>query len=182
MRVSVITPPEPIVSLVEAKRHLRVEHDSDNDYITSLIAVATAWLDAPDGWLGRALGEQTLEIRFARWPRPLCLPYPPEIEIVSVAYVDPAGVEQSWPVSEPMFYDNLPAVRGRDGDIRIRWKAGHAPKDGKSTVPAPIKHAILLMVGHLFAHRDAVTATTAKPEQLPLGVEALLGPYRVWRV
>lgn len=161
MRVSVITPPEPIISLVEAKRHLRVEHDSDDAYIEGLIAVATAWLDAPDGWLGRALGEQTLEARF-----PVCresaereFPYPPFRSLVS----------------------ETPSTDGRT--TVIRWVAGYAPtEDGKSTVPAPIRHAILLMVGHLFAHRDAVTATQAKPEQLPLGVEALLSPYRVFSV
>ena len=77
-----------------------------------------------------------------------------------------------------MFYDRLPAVRGRAGDIRIQWRAGY--EAGK--VPAPIRHAILLMVSHLFNNRDAVTTTAAQPATLPLGVEALLSPYRVWSV
>lgn len=160
MRVTVITPPEPIVSLVEAKRHLRVEHNSDDAYIESLIAVATAWLDAPDGWLGRALGEQTLEAAFpARCiPATRDMPYQPFLSLVS----------------------STPSTDGRE--TVMQWKAGYPVIEGKSTVPAPIRHAILLMVGHLFAHRDAVTATQAKPEQLPLGVDALLSPFRVMSV
>lgn len=184
MRVVVVTPPDPIVSLDEAKRHLRVDHDDENAYVESLIAVATAWLDAPAGWLGRALGEQVLEVRYAAWPRPLRLPYLPEIEITAITYVDPAGAAQILPLSGGAVpYAGLPAVRGRDGDVRIRYRAGYAKaQDGKSTVPAPIRHAILLMVSHLFNNRDAVTTTAAQPATLPLGVEALLGPYRVWSI
>lgn len=162
MRVSVITPPEPIVSLDEAKRHLIVEgtDEARDAYIEALIAVATAWLDAPDGWLGRALGEQTLEAAFPARCIPVTrdMPYQPFLSLVSSA----------------------PSTDGRE--TVMRWKAGYPVIEGKSTVPAPIRHAILLMVGHLFAHRDAVTSTTVKPEQLPLGVEALLSTYRVWRV
>jgi hypothetical protein len=160
MRVTVITPPEPIVSLVEAKRHLRVEHDSDDAHIQWLIEVATSWIDAPDSWLGRALGEQTLEATLpACWKRAGCeLPYPPFRELVS----------------------ETPAEDGRT--TVVRWKAGYPQASGKSTVPAAIRHAILLMVGHLYAHPDAVTLTTAKPEKLPLGVEALLSGYQVMSV
>lgn len=162
MRVSVITQPAPIVSLDEAKWHLIVEgtDEARDAYIESLIAVATAWLDAPDGWLGRALGEQTLEAAFPTrcLPATRDMPYPPFLTLVS----------------------STPSADGRE--TVMRWKAGYPVIDDKSTVPAPIRHAILLMVGHLFAHRDAVTATTAKPEQLPLGVDALLSPYRVWSV
>ncbi len=64
--------------------------------------------------------------------------------------------------------------------MTVRWRAGYPTVDGRSTVPAPIRHAILLMVGHLYGSRDAVTTTAAQPAQLPLGVEALLAPYRIW--
>lgn len=179
MRVTVITPPEPIVTWDEARAHLRLDEDDEQKgYVEGLIAVATAWLDGPAGGLGRALGVQTLEARFDRWPCPLRLPCPPEIEVVSVKYIDPAGIEQSWPISQPLFYDGLPSVRGREGDIRVQWRAGYA--EGK--IPAPIRHAILLMVSHLFNNRDAVSTTTAQPAQMPLGVEALVGPYRVLAV
>lgn len=177
MSVTVITPPEPIVSLDEAKQHLRVEHDSDDAYIDGLIAVATSAIDGPSGWLGRALGEQTLETRFDCWPRPLKLPYPPEIEIVSVTYIDPAGVEQSWPLTEPLPYDDLPAVRGRRADIRIRWKAGYPA--GK--VPGAIRHAILLMVGDLYANREnGGPSASAAAVNMPVTADRLLQPFRVY--
>ncbi|MFX7701355.1 head-tail connector protein, partial [Acinetobacter baumannii] len=64
--------------------------------------------------------------------------------------------------------------------VTVRYRAGYAAQDGRSTVPAPIRHAVLLMVGHLYSNRDAVTTTAAQPAQLPLGVEALVAPYRIW--
>jgi hypothetical protein len=62
MIVNVIEPPGEVISLVDAKKHLRVDHGDDDDYITGLVAAAVAWLDGPAGWLGRALGVQTLEL------------------------------------------------------------------------------------------------------------------------
>lgn len=160
MNIFVVTPSDPVVTLDEAKRHLRIEHVDDDAYVTDLVAVATAWLDGPEGWLGRSLGDQVLEAAF-----PLSLP------VEGRRYPLPPfrAVESETP--QPSGQCSL-----------VRWRAGYPVVDGRSTVPAPIRHAILLMVGHLYAHRDAVTATAAKPEQLPLGVDALLSPYRVWAV
>ncbi|MCC0806511.1 phage gp6-like head-tail connector protein [Methylobacterium sp. W2] len=164
MRAVVVTPSDPIVSLAQAKKHLRVEHGDDDDYIADLVAVATGWLDAPDGWLGRALGLQTLEmvVPARLWSRDRQLPFPPLVEIVSVTASD-------------------------DGETTVvRFKAGHdfaGNGDEKRWLgPAPIRHAILLMVGHLYGNREAVSTSAAKPEQLPLGVDALLSPFRVMSV
>ena len=152
MRVAVITPPTPILTAAQAKAHLRVEGDAEDAYITDLIAVATAWIDGPDGWLGRALGVQVLEavLPSDRWRGERRLPLPPLVEIVSETPAD-------------------------DGATIVRYRAGYA--DG--AVPAPIRHAILLMVGHLYENRMAVTVATGMTA-LPMGVDALLSPYRVW--
>lgn len=185
MSVTVITAPDPIIPWAEAARHLRLDDGDDQQaYVEGLVAVATGWLDGPDGWLGRALGEQVLEARFDAWPCPLRLPFPPLLSIVSASYVDPNGATQPVTVTDGLLdLGPAPRVRGRDGDVTIRYRAGYAnTENGASTVPAPIRHAILLMVSHYFNNRDAVTVTAAQPAQLPLGVETLLAPFRVWRV
>lgn len=184
----VITPPAAVVTLDEACQHLRVEHTDDNAYITALIATATGWIDGPQGWLGRSLGEQTLEARFCAFADTIALPCPPVVQIVSVKYDDALGAEQTLdpagyrligsqdsPRLALAYGASWPSVRYWDEAIRIRYVAGYP--DG---IPAPVKHAILLMIGHLYANRESVTMTTTKPEALPMGVDALLGPYRIW--
>lgn len=159
MAVTVVTTPAvPVVSLDEAKAHLRVDHADEDAGIAALVAVATAWLAGPEGWLGRSLGEQILETAFPADldPSDRVYPYPPAGAIVA----------------------ETPSADG--ATVTVRYRAGYPTVDGRSTVPAPIRHAILLMVGHLYGSRDAVTTTAAQPARLPLGVEALLAPYRIW--
>ncbi|MBA9061689.1 hypothetical protein GGQ91_001066 [Methylobacterium fujisawaense] len=158
MLVTVVVPPAPIIALDDAKAHLRVDHADEDALIAGLVEVATAWLDGPDGWLGRSLGEQVLETDFSvnLDPDDRVYPCPPA-----------TGLLDETPDPE-------------SGTVTVRWRAGYPVVDGRSTVPAPIRHAILLMVGHLYGSRDAVTTTAAQPAELPLGVQALLAPYRIW--
>lgn len=188
MTVIVIEPPLPVVSVEEARRHLRVEHSEDDALIEGLIAAATAWLDGPDSWLGRAIGGQVLEWRLDSWPcrDGFTLPYPPEVEVISVVYIDPEGDEQTWPFPTPLYWDDLPAVRGRPGDIRIRYRAGYGafdtadPPVWTNAAPAPIKVAIMMLVAQWYENREAAVVG-ATPEDMPNSVKALVNPYRVYR-
>jgi uncharacterized phiE125 gp8 family phage protein len=186
MKVVVIEPPSPVVTLEEAKRHLVVDADNTDDdlLIATFIAAATTWLDGATGWLGRALGVQVLELQLNELP---CdsdpLPFPPLIEVLSIKYVDPSGVEHELPY--PWFSQNLPEARGRDGDVRIRYRAGYGKSSGEpvtwiNAVPPPIKVAILMLVAQWYSTRAPI-AVGASVEALPFAVEALLSPYRVYR-
>src|SRR5690606_3870606 len=74
------------------------------------------------------------------------------------------------------------------GATSIVYKDGYPtipeePADGetpaipaKSTVPEPIKVAILLLVGHWYQNREAATAKSIS--ELPYAVSALIAPYR----
>lgn len=188
MTVIVITPPVPVVTFEEVEKHLVEVPAEDKSYVEALTAAATAWIDGPAGWLGRAIGVQLLEWRLSAWP---CepdwrLPYPPEIEIDSISYVDPYGVKREWPFPTPLYWDNLPAVRGRPGDIRIRYWAGYGHRDpndaGKwvNEAPAPIKVAIMMLVAQWYGTR-AATVVGATPAEMPFAVNALLQPFRVYR-
>ena len=48
-------------------------------------------------------------------------------------------------------------------------------------VPDDIVHAMLLLIGHFYANREATVASAIPPQELPLGVESLLAPYRLIR-
>lgn len=59
--------------------------------------------------------------------------------------------------------------------------ADATPSPGSHELPLPpaITAAILLMAGHLYANREGVVTGTIATA-LPLSVQFLLSPYRVW--
>ncbi|MGM5018720.1 head-tail connector protein [Tardiphaga sp. 367_B4_N1_1] len=190
MSIVVVTPPEePVVSLEEAKEHLRVDHGDDDLYIESLVAAATSTIDGPDGWLGRCLVEQTLEWRGDGFG--VCdirLPYPPIIEILSVDYDDTDGVEQTvaeanyrlvgppgLPRLSPAYGASWPSTRSQSEAVRIQYISGYGAADD---VPQPIRHAVLMMVSELYENREA--STDQPRTELPFAVAALLATYRVF--
>ena len=195
MRVVVVTPPEPVVTIEEAKRHLKQDSDDDAQLIAAYVAAATAHIDGPDGWLGRSIGVQTLEARADMFRDAMALPCGPVIDITSIEYLDAAGTVvavspqdfevRGWLVGSA-FGRRWPSVGGHSEAVRIRYRAGYEPRvvegqDPVSTVPAPIKAAILLMTGDLYRNRDTSSGTAATTIPMSTTVENLLSPFRVFR-
>lgn len=186
-RVVVIEPPQPVVKLDEAKAHLKRDGDDDDALITAMIAAATGHIDGPDGWLGRAIGVQTLEATLDGFVYdPIALPYRPVIDIVGIRYEDVSGVwrdlasdvydlrgdsigtawGKSWPGTR--------AYRGASQSVRIRYRAGY------ETLPPSIRAAILLMTGDLYRNRDTTAAAGTVAIPMSTTVETLLAPFRVF--
>lgn len=189
MSVVVIDAPVgDLIILDEAKAHLRVDFDDDDGYIEGLIAAAVAHIDGPAGWLGRALLTQTLEWRgdeFGTCDIPL--PFPPISEVVSIKYDDDGGAEQTVDdtvyrlVGQPSaprialaYNETWPTVRWQSEAVRIQYLAGYGEA---ADVPKPIKQALLLLVGHWYANREAVNVGTTVTE-LPMAVKSLLFPFQ----
>lgn len=190
MSVVVIDAPEgDLITLDEAKAHLRVDFDDDNEFIEGLIAAAVAHIDGPAGWLGRALLTQTLEWRGDEFGTcDIFLPFPPVAEVVSIKYDDDDGVEQTVDdavyrlVGQPSaprialaYNETWPTVRWQSEAVRIVYTAGYGTA---IDVPKPIKQALLLLIGHWYANREAVNVGTTVIE-LPIAVRALLFPYQI---
>ena len=177
MQVTVITPAAPVVSLQEAKQHLRIDHDDEDAVIEMLVQSATDWLDR--AWLNRSVGAQTLELRQdSFYAEPQKMPFGPVRSIVSISYLDNIGAEQTL---SPWYYELLsngslslsygaswPSVRSFSDAVRIVYEAGY------ETVPPVIKTGILLIVGYLYNNREA-----SADQGLYSGFAAgLLMPYR----
>jgi uncharacterized phiE125 gp8 family phage protein len=195
----ITAPNRDVVSLEDAKAHLRVDHDDDDDLIQQLIDAATARVDGRDGVLNRALVDQTWEYKFDGFPcgTDIAVPLPPLIEVESVKYVDATGIEQtfssssyrvsgvgasqggavslvstaSWPVVATQWLQPV-TVRFRAGYV----DTSHTPAVG--AVPAPIVAAIKLIVGHLYANRETVVVGAAAVE-VPQSADWLLQRYIV---
>lgn len=180
MHVSVITPAAAVVSWEEAKGHLRLDTTTDQSLVEALVAAATDWLGrAPEGWLQRAVGSQTLEARFRLFPaNGIELPFGPVTSISSIKYLDEDGTEQTTPnavyqrLSDGRVVLNVdeewPDLYDDEEAVRVRYVAGDTP--------AAIKAAILLIVSFLYENREA-----SPEDALSVGaVKWLLAPYRVF--
>lgn len=188
MRVIVVTPPAaPVVGWADAKKHLRLSGEVEKAYVEGLIEAATGHLAGVDGLLGRSLGAQVLELR-----QDACairdrvrLRYGPVIELVSVQYRDTNGDLHTADNTEfELVGSDLVAAGAAfawEGDayhreaIRVRYRAGY--EDG---IPAPLRTAILLMVGDLYRNRETVTAVEMHKVPMSATVDALLQPFRIF--
>lgn len=199
MRVVVITPPAPVVTWEEADDHLRLDGDEDQrQLVERLTAAATGHIDGPQGWLGRALGLQTLETYLPSFGVvSIVLPYPPAVDIVSIDYVDAVGESVTMAPGEyeirgellrPVWPKSWPSAQWRGCDaetVRIQYRAGYAIDANADpvvpNVPEPIKQAILLMVGDMW-HSRATIATGTVMQAVPMSatVDRLLSPFRLY--
>ena len=182
--VRTVAPASEPVELEEAKLHCRVDHDEDDTLIASLISAATAHLDGWTGILGRCLITQTWRQDFGCFAGKLRLRLHPVAAITGVTYYDADNAQQTLATSvyelltdEAGDYVALkadqdwPGTYSRAAAVSVTFVAGEA------TVPAAIKAAALLLIGHWYANREAVNVGNVTSE-LPMAVDALLRPYR----
>lgn len=186
-------PDEEPVATAEAKLHLRVDHTADDALIEQLVTAARQRVENVT-W--RSLVTQTLELTLDAWPRcgHIDVPRPPLQSVTSITYTDAAGTETVWPSAlyqvvtqgtpariVPAYGESWPtaasgSLRAANG-IAVRYVAGYGDA---AAVPALLKAAILLLVGHWYENREAVivgAGLTATP--LPMAVESILSDYMV---
>lgn len=187
--VRTVAPATAPVSLAEAKAHMAVEHDDHDDLIDGLIAGAVDHLDGWRGILGLALVTQTWRQDFGKFASALQLPVRPVQSIAGVTYYDGDNAEQTLATSvyELRTDDTRgpyialqpgeawPATYSRTDAVSVTFVAGYG---GAADVPAAIRVAIMMMVSHWYASREAVVVGTGATT-LPLGAEMLLAQY--WR-
>lgn len=150
------------VSLAEVRRHCRVSTNDDDELLNALTAAAIGHFDGWQGILNRCLITQTWQQTFDSFYS-LELPFP-VLSSVSVKYDDANGVEQTVDTgdyrlrlskSSRSFIEALapaawPGTSGGAECVRVQFTAGFGP--AAADVPAPIRQAILLTVGSLYAH------------------------------
>ena len=91
-----IAPVNTPVSLVEAKEHLQILDDDSDITITSLIEVATAYFDGPNGVLSKALISQTWALSLpCAENNQIEIPLTPAQTIASISYFDTEGNVQN---------------------------------------------------------------------------------------
>lgn len=187
----VITPvsAEP-VTVVEAKLHLRVDVNDEDTLIGALITAAREWAEH---YTGRAFASQTLEMTIKEFPEDLgdedCdyidLDLPPAASVASIKYTSVDGTEitidgTAYALSTygesrrvaPTYGNTWPSVQDVPDAVRIRYVTGY------TTLPKAAKAALLLLIGHLYENRQAVSALSL--DEIPLGARSLLDTIKIW--
>lgn len=176
-----------LLTLAEAKAHLRVDHSDEDAYIQTLITAAVSYFDGYSGRLGRCILEQTWRVDFDAFSDEMRLPIGDLIAVSSMTYYDANNAQQTLAstvyqaLSDGLgTYISLkpgqvwPAAYARQDAVRVTWTAGFGAT--AATVPPAIKHAALLLIGHWYENRATVNVGNINSE-LPFTVEALLAPF-----
>ena len=176
-----------VVSLPEAKAHLRVDGSDEDSLITGLIRAAVAHFDG-QGVLGRAMITQSWSQWFKQSPGVVRLRIGPFQSLTSVEFYDGDNALQTAMLSDyeirldgdfvnvrPKDGFSWPESYVRDDAIKITYVAGFG--DTAADVPQSIRHAILMTVAHWYEHREAVAEGSFS--ELPMAVSALLSVERV---
>jgi uncharacterized phiE125 gp8 family phage protein len=199
----IITPPaaEP-VSVDLARQHCRIDADYDDElvmmYVTSARMWAESWLNralftqalqynvtwAPPP-TATPLVPQSLIVFPLNWPplvkRPIELPRAPAVSVESITWgpiddmqlADPEDydlnllVEPGYVAVKPQLLPRIPQQ-----SMSINYTAGYGIDP--AAIPAPIRHAILLLTAFLYEQRGDASA------DMPSAAKMLMWPYRLW--
>lgn len=166
--------------------HARLGHPDDGNVISAVYLPAA--VQRFDGWSGilkRALVTQTWAVSFPAFSAFMRLPLGPVQSVSSVAYFDNDNATQTADASSYRLHrdaigdyivpvDSWPSTYSRDDAVTVEWVAGYG--DTASSVPAPIRSAILLTASHLYENReDSIIGVQSMP--IPMGAQHLVAPF-----
>lgn len=195
------SPPVQALTLAYARSHIRALSTADDELTTVHIDAAASYFERQTG---RQLLTATRELWLDAFPflgangpaARIELPHPPLQSVVSIAYVDGAGVLQTLGGSptvvhvtapagpyaargsvEPLAGGRWPIARDETGAVRIRYTCGYG--NTAAAIPALARGILCLLVGHFDTFRSAVhSAQQGQVLELPLGVQLLLDSFR----
>jgi uncharacterized phiE125 gp8 family phage protein len=188
------------VTLAEAKAHLRVDTSDDDTYISGLVTAAREWVES---YLDRTLVHTQWVMRLDSFPpdslQDVELPRPPVVAsgtatAVTITYTAEDGSTANYSTAsfrvdrasipgavKTLYGQTWPPHLEDDNSISVTWWAGYGASG--SSVPAAIRHAMLMLCSHWYETRGATVSTGAVPQDVPFGVRSLLdsmkwGTYR----
>lgn len=176
------------LSVAEAKRHLNVTHTEDDSLIDDYIGAATAMLEQRTN---RCFVTQTRICKMGGFDdtryvheREIFLPRSPLASVSSIAYLNSSGVSTTLATSDYLVHTDekpgkiseaynatWPATYGVQNDVTVTYLAGHST--ASASVPANVKQAVRMLVGHWYRNREATLVGTVSTE-IELGLNALL--------
>lgn len=160
-----------VVSLVEAKSVLRVNHNEDNDYIEELIDATTEQVER---YIHR---DMTIKTRKGHWSRPaylVALPYGPHGNITNFVSIDCDDVVTNVTEYQVIgLAQKKIKINESVSQIQITFQSGY------SVVPDTVKTAILQEISFQYKNRqDPDSPRMVSVNGLSLEARQLLYSYR----
>ncbi len=175
------------VSLAEAKTHLRVDLSDDDNYIESLIIMATHVVEQ---YTRLFIVENTVDVYYDQFPDYFNLQYGNLQTVVHLKYYDTDNSQQTLSSSNyemdkyaqpALVYrsqgSTWPSTYDKPNAVHLRFNGGIEFQEYDAKLPRPLKHAILLLIGHFYENRQTVADKVQY--QIPMTVEYLLNPFVV---
>jgi uncharacterized phiE125 gp8 family phage protein len=175
---------EPLTA-AELKDQSRISHGEEDVLLERLIAAARSHVEKITR---RALITQTWQLTLDRFPchAVIYVPRPPLIAVSSITYLDEDGTEQTVDSDdyrvddqsqpgriEPAYGESWPTTRDTINAVEVTHTAGYGAT--AADVPEDLRHAIALLAGHYYEHREAALAGNLT--EIPSGVDALCDSY-----
>lgn len=174
-----VAPASEPVTLGEAKAQCRVDGTDSDTLLAAQIAAARSYVE---DYCGRALVARTVTVKCDSFDDFAVFPVVPLSSVTSVSYVDSAGASQT--LSADVY-----EVRSDGLTASVALKHGQSWPSIQSgsritvtavvggVVPEAVKQALLLLIGHFFSNREAVSVGATVAET-PIAVSALLANHR----
>ena len=183
---------EPITT-AQAKAHLNIVDFTDDDtYIDILVAAARQKVEADTG---RVFFNQTWKLYLDSFPDGVIrLPNAPLSSVASIKYYDVDNAQQTWtdtyyqsdtshePGRVQLGYGySYPTTYSRLSAIEIEYVIGYgADIDTATTIPKMMFHAMYLLIGSWYEHREEViTGTIVSDLPDSVGYKALINNLKV---
>ena len=169
-----------VLTLDEAKAHLRVTFDDDNNLISGLIDAATDYIEAV---IEQPVMQASMSLEFdVIGHEAFDRVYIPVRNAIGVTEISLDGI-----VQDPASYalktrQNVPyvqfAAKGTYGQVSVLFTAGFAAHAEEA--PEGIKQAAKLIIGHWYTSTSAIASgNNNQPFEIPLAVNSLLGRYKM---
>ncbi len=178
----ITAPAESAISLSEMRTHLRTEPHEDL-YLENTLIPGVVMTTEKESSV--ALVNQVWELRLANWCQVIPLPIVPVQQVDSIEYLDDQEQPQTVNPNDYQLAERsiefkrtfvFPKLSNEYtlGVIVVKWTAGFGPTC--TQVPGDARHAMLLLGGHRYEHREAVVEGNAT--ELPLGYRDLINSIR----
>jgi len=181
------------ISLALAKQQCKVEHSEEDALITLYIDAVTDLLRGPDGQARRALINEQWELTYDAFPcEGIEIPLGPLVSVDKVEYIDAiTDTYVEWPALGNYVVDLAswkgwvapvsawPTAKNAMNAVRITFTAGYGTTE--TTVPARLRQAMLMAIGHWYQNRETVSVGNIT-SNLPLGFDDLVRSVRGMKV